>query len=98
MMGRQLPAFLCPARDLCPKLSYCPFRWRTFTIRACDSAARRYRLPLSDPPSRRPYPPVPQCGIVYCLSRAECERVADELEAQLAEGIFPLRNGRRRVK
>ncbi|KAL4856507.1 ATP-dependent DNA helicase Q-like 4A [Chlorella vulgaris] len=39
-----------------------------------------------------------QCGIVYCLSRAECERVADELEAQLAEGIFPLRNGRRRVK
>jgi hypothetical protein len=35
---------------------------------------------------------------VYCLSRAECERVADELEGKLSEMIMPLYNGRRRVK
>lgn len=39
-----------------------------------------------------------QCGIVYCLARAECERVAEELETRLNEQIFALPRGRRRVK
>lgn len=39
-----------------------------------------------------------QCGILYCLARAECERVADELEGKLGELIAPMPRGRRRVK
>eukprot|EP00887_Chlorella_sp_A99_P000649 scaffold5.g649.t1 len=40
-----------------------------------------------------------QSGIVYCLARAECERVAEELEGQLAELLGGrLSSGRRRVK
>lgn len=39
-----------------------------------------------------------QCGIVYCLARAECERVAEELETRLGEQIYAMPRGRRRVK
>ena len=39
-----------------------------------------------------------QSGIVYCLTRNECENVAEKLEGKLADLLFPLPGGRRRVR